>query len=122
VFARAGPRWDWTFREDTTVRIRFERSGGLAGITVALSIDLDEIPKEMGSALREYLQSASPSEGEAGSPGPSFAADRFVYRITVEEQPRHRSVRIDEDRVPPGLQPLLDWLLARARKRRNPVA
>jgi hypothetical protein len=76
-----------------------ERSGGFAGMTLEARVPLADLSDRERRALREsFRQSPSPP------PGP----DRFVYRLRA----RGREALVQEDRVPPGLRPLLDRLAA----------
>jgi hypothetical protein len=76
-----------------------ERSGGFAGMTQQARVPLADLSDRERAALQEsFRQPPSPP------PGP----DRFVYRLRA----RGREALVQEDRVPPGLQPLLARLAA----------
>jgi hypothetical protein len=77
-------------------RLQVERSGGFGGLTLRSSIPLDELNPDELAALDQL--EATPSV----PPGP----DRFVYRFQVHG----RDVSVQEERVPPGLQSVLDRL------------
>ena len=78
-------------------RLRVERTGGFGGVTVRASVGLHELSSEEDAALEECF--AMPPSEPAGP-------DRFVYRFRVGG----RDVTVQEDRVPPALQPLLSRL------------
>jgi hypothetical protein len=78
-------------------RLRVERTGGFGGLTLRASVGLDELSPEEDAALEECFRLPA-----SGPPGP----DRFVYRFRVGG----RDVTVQEDRVPPALQPLLSRL------------
>ena len=48
------------------------------------------------------------------SPAQRPGADRFVYRLTVEEEAGARSVSVGEDAAPEPLRRLIEWLQAAA--------
>jgi len=71
-----------------------ERSGGFGGLRLSASIPVDELKPQEREALE--LCFGAP---EAPPSGP----DRFVYRLRLGD----REAVVQEDRVPPGLEPLL---------------
>lgn len=77
--------------------LRIERSGGFGGLTLSASIPVDELKPHEREALELCFEAP-----EAPPSGP----DRFVYRLLLGD----REAVVQEDRVPPGLQPLLSRL------------
>jgi hypothetical protein len=76
-----------------------ERSGGFAGMTLQARVPLSDLSDHERAALQDsFRQPSSPPSGP----------DRFVYRLRA----RGREALVQEDRVPPGLQPLLARLAA----------
>jgi hypothetical protein len=49
----------------------------------------------------------------AASPMHGKGADRYQYELTIEDDGGRRHVAVSEDRVPAGLQPLLERLQRR---------
>lgn len=78
-------------------QLHVERSGGFGGLTVHASVPLEELSPGERHAVETCFQMES-----AGPAGP----DRFVYRLRVGE----REAAVQEDRLPPGLQELLERL------------
>lgn len=76
-----------------------ERSGGFAGMTMQARVPLADLSERERAALRESFRQP---------PSPPSGPDRFVYRLRA----RGREALLQEDRVPPGLQPLLARLAA----------
>ncbi len=74
-----------------------ERSGGFAGLTLHASVPLADLGPRERAAVEECF---------AHPPAPPSGADRFVYRFRMHG----RETAVQEDRLPEGLQPLLDRL------------
>ena len=78
-------------------RLQVERSGGFGGLTLSASVPLAALEPRERAAIEERL---------GRSPAPPSGPDRFVYRFRM----RGREAVVQEDMVPPELQPLLDRL------------
>lgn len=92
------------------MNIRFERSGGFAGLRHTRSISSGELSAEEQKRLADLVQAARffelPAVLRSSVPG----ADRFQYRISVETGQLKHTVQVDEAAVPHQLQPLIAWL------------
>ncbi len=75
------------------MRIKIERRGGLAGRPAVGERDDSELTPAENRALEGLLQSPPPS---APSPG----ADRFHYKITVEDEKGTRELEVPEHAMP----------------------
>ena len=96
------------------LKVRFERSGGFAGMTLAREVDAASLPPDEARRLRELVEGADFfALPPAGAPG--RGADRFQYVVEVEQGGRRHAVRTGDD-APQALQPLLDYLTRLARK------
>ncbi len=87
-------------------RVKLTRSGGLAGISMVASVDLDELPQATAAQVRAALQEV---DFEAPFP-PSPAPDGFQYDLEVTDDTT-RSLTAHDPFVGPGLRALLDVLL-----------
>lgn len=91
------------------VRLGFRRSGGLAGITIAVDTDTDELPPAHGEVVRALL--AGPYSRPSGGPeGP----DRFTYELHLDDGRNRRVLRWPEAAVPDGVRSLIAELTARS--------
>lgn len=97
--------------------IRFERSGGFAAISQRLVIDTDMIDADERRNLMALLEPASFFHLPDRIPSADHMADRFHYRITIEDVERTHTIRTDESDVPDTLQPLIEHLTALARSK-----
>ena len=75
--------------------------------------------KRLSVRLEELTQKAQLSALASGRTAPPSAADRFQYRLTIDDGPRRHVVEIGESAMPESLRPLIDWLTATARKSRG---
>ncbi|MFH1183899.1 MAG: protealysin inhibitor emfourin [Chloroflexota bacterium] len=103
------------------MKIDFVRSGGLAGLRLAVSVDTESLPVEDASRLVQLVEGAGFFGLEQASPDASPGRDRFEYRLTIESQIWGRNaVVLPEPAVPEELRPLLDHLTALAMRRERP--
>jgi hypothetical protein len=99
------------------MKVRLVRSGGVAGMRLAAEMDSARLPEEGARHLARLVEEsgvlALPAHTHAGATGP----DRFAYRLTVETEGREHTVEIAEEDLSPAIEPLIDWLVSRARER-----
>jgi emfourin len=92
------------------VRLGFRRSGGLAGITIGVDTDTDELSPAEGELIRALL--ADPGRPPSSAPG---VPDRFTYELLIDDGQHRRLVRWPESAVPDDARPLIDELTTRSR-------
>ncbi len=93
-------------------RIEFERSGGLAGVSVQTTVDSARLPGAEAEELRELIDRA-----DIGAPASlPRGADRFQYDIKIRRGGKSQRVTAHDGSMSPGLKALTDWLLAYARR------
>ena len=102
------------------MRIRFERTGGVAGMRLAAAIDTQALPPGEGERLVAMVEAAgllvsSPRIRAASRARP----DAFTYSVTIEVDEERREYEIAEAAADEPLRPLLEWLTRAARERRN---
>jgi hypothetical protein len=99
---------------DYQFSIRFERSGGFAGIGVDKTIDSLQIKKEETEMLKGIIERSHffslPSVKTTKS-----HPDRFSYRITVETADKKHAVEFSQASVPEGLKDLVRYLIDKTR-------
>ena len=101
-------------------RVRLTRSGGLAGLSMVASVDLDDLPaataRKVRSALADVDFDPAPAPRQAGrraAPAPQAwpgAADTYQYDLEVDDGQK-RSITVHDPVASPQLQTLLDALL-----------
>ncbi len=98
-------------------RIKFERTGGFAGIRIARDLKLEDLPEEQANTITELLDDmdfGELPEQMLDESGP----DQFTYTITVETRKWEHTVVTGDASAPEKMQELLQLLnrLARTRK------
>ncbi len=91
--------------------IHFERTGGFAGMSTAVTLNTDSLPEEEARKLQEMVDAAGFFNLPEKFPLPARGADYFVYRLTVESEGRKHTVEVSEPAVPAELRPLLQALM-----------
>ena len=93
-------------------RLQLTRSGGMAGLSLVASVDLDQLPKATAKEVRAALSQVdfdrpAASPGRRRMPG---AADTFQYDLVVTGT-ELRSLTTHEPVSDPGLRTLFEVLL-----------
>jgi hypothetical protein len=97
------------------MKIDFVRSGGVAGVRLALTLDTESLPVDEAFHIAKLVEGAGFFELVQGFSGAAPAPDRFEYRLTIESQIWGRNaVVLAESAVPVEMRPLLDHLTALA--------
>jgi hypothetical protein len=99
-------------------RIKFERTGGFAGMRLATDLKLQDLPDEQAETLVELLDDMDFNElpeQMLDKSGP----DQFTYTITVETNKWEHTVVTGESSAPEKMQELLQLLNRLARTRRK---
>jgi hypothetical protein len=98
------------------MKIEYVRSGGLAGLRQSYSASSDALSADEQSQLSQLIEDSrffdQPEMIGTGGSG----ADRFQYRISVEDDGRSHTVQVGEDAVPAELRPLISWLANASRR------
>jgi hypothetical protein len=98
-------------------RIKFERTGGFAGIRFAADFELDDLPKEQAHQILELLDDVDFDELPEKILGNGAVADGFSYSITVVTEKRQRTVTTSDSSAPKEMEPLLEILTQIAKQR-----
>ena len=98
------------------MQIDFERVGGFAGIRLKADVDTDALPPKEAKSLEALVEKAELSKIRQSSAAGSRTRDAFEYWLTVEDGGKRSSVRMTDETLPPSATPLIDRLLALAKK------
>ena len=97
-------------------RIKFERTGGFAGMRIAADIEPDNLPEDQAHTLLELLDDMDFNELPEqimNQPG----TDQFTYSITVETSKWEHTVVTGDASAPEKMKELLELLNRLSRKR-----
>jgi hypothetical protein len=98
-------------------RIKYERTGGFAGMRIAADFKPNDLPDEQRNSLMELLDDMDFNELPADLTSKSPMPDQFTYEITVETKKWEHTVIAGDTSAPDKLQELFS-LLDRIAKRR----
>jgi hypothetical protein len=100
-------------------RIKFERTGGFAGMKIARDLKLEDLPDEQAHKLLELLDDLDLEELAEEMTDVRDMSDQFIYRITVETSKREYTIVTGDASAPEKMQELFRLLnrLARAQKK-----
>ena len=103
-------------------RIKFERTGGFAGIRLAADFELEELPEDQAEQLHELLDDLDFDELPSRLMGEQAIPDGFTYSIEVEYEETQHTVTTTDGAVPQKMEPLLELLnrIARQQARKKP--
>ena len=117
VARRSEPPRRVAVRAVATLRVIYARSSGFAGVRLGVTVDAATLSPKQAGTLRMLVTAADffhlPGNLQAAHSQP----DRFQHRIEIEDGARRHGVVVDEAATPATLRPLLDWLLAAARRK-----
>jgi hypothetical protein len=97
-------------RAMSQLSVSFETTGGLAGLTIAKTIDSDKLLAEHASQLRQLVNASNFFSLPTTIPYRGPIRDFFHYKLIVELDDKKHSIEVDEPAAPSELKPLLQWL------------
>ena len=86
-------------------------------MTVSGEIDTASLPPEEAQSLREMVDAAGVYDLPARPDSPAPGADRFQYRLTIEDARRQHTVEVGDAGTSDALRALLRHLTILARRR-----
>jgi hypothetical protein len=91
------------------MKIKFERSGGFAGISSCSEMDANNLPPSLESIIRQFLDNKkSPlTSGSKLSKGP---ADHYSYKITIKDGPKERVINCNQYDMPDSLRSAIKYM------------
>lgn len=91
-------------------KIKFERTGGFAGIRIAADIEMEDLPEEQKREILELLDDMDFEELPEKLARKMAIPDEFVYSVTVVSNKKEYKVLAGESAIPEDMQPLLEIL------------
>jgi hypothetical protein len=98
------------------MKITFVRSGGFAGLRLALDVDTADLPAHEAAQLLQLIDEARGDLHDA--PNSPSAPDRFEYRLAFDmEHGEREALTLCEPDVPDSVRPLIEQLTYMARRK-----
>ena len=97
-------------------RIKFERTGGFAGIRLAADFKLSDLPDEQARTLANLLGNMAFNELPESFGNTNTIPDGFTYEITVETKQWKHTITTGEVSSPENMETLLALLSQIARE------
>ncbi len=93
-------------------RLRLTRSGGLAGLSLVASVDVDDLPPASAKQVRAALAAVDfdAKKGRRAAPAPGPFPDAYQYDLEVDDGGK-RTITVHDPVTSPELQELFDVLL-----------
>lgn len=101
-------------------RIKFERTGGFAGMRVATDLKMDDLPDEQAQPILDLLDDLDFRELPQQLTNESGMPDQFTYTITVETKKWEHTVVTGDVSAPEKMQELVQLLNRLARTHKKP--
>jgi|SRR5215208_5665237 len=100
-------------------RIKYERTGGFAGIRIATDLKVEDLPDDQARTISDLLDDLDFRELPPELMNDQNMADQFTYTITVETKKWEHTVVTGDTSASEKMQELLQLLnrLARTQKR-----
>ncbi len=92
------------------MKVRLERSGGFANLHRTVTVDAAALAPERAEELRRLVAAADLGRFSQNPTPLAGRPDRFVYRLTIEDESAGHTVTVSEDAASENLQRLVDWL------------
>ena len=111
-----------TRNEEVTMeveRIKYERTGGFAGMHLATDFKPDDLSEEQARTLLDLLDDMDFTDLPENLTSESSMPDQFTYKITVETKKREHTVTAGDASAPEKFQELVRLLDRIARVRRQ---
>lgn len=89
------------------MKLRFDQSGGYAGLLKGCDIDTADLPYEKAKELEDLVQASEIASGEFLS---TSSRDLQQYELTIEDGGSKTSVIFDDGSVPQSAKRLIGYL------------
>ena len=103
------------------MRISFEQSGGIAGLSKKINLDTNFLPSSEVQEVQSLIDTSNFYDlpNNTGQPNPD-AADYLRYKITLEsDNGRKHTVETTDVTTPAGLSPFIGYLRRKIQEQRR---
>ena len=92
-------------------KIKFERTGGFAGIRLKADVEMEELPDDLKYEIIDLLDEADFDDlAKKMTDETATMPDEFTYSIEVEARKGEYKISASESSLPGDLQPLIEIL------------
>ncbi|HKQ21321.1 MAG TPA: protealysin inhibitor emfourin [Nitrososphaeraceae archaeon] len=91
------------------MKIRIERSGGLAGININNELDIQDLPPTLSTKLKRILLLAKSNSLKLKNV-PTGAADQYHYKIIIKERELETVIECNQFNMGEDLRSLLKYI------------
>ncbi len=95
------------------MKIKFQQSGGFAGLVKSVEVDRNALSDEEFGALKSLVEQAK--FFDLPEPGSQTMPDMEQYSISVEAEGRTREMHLSRSTVPKELKPLIKHMAKKAK-------
>jgi Emfourin len=99
------------------VRIRVERSGGLAGIRISNEMDAKDLPSELIRAAKKIIDEKKPSSLSMKSI-PKGAADHYDYKISIQDGINVNVIECNQYNIEDDLKSIVKYIERNSKQKR----
>jgi hypothetical protein len=100
------------------MRIRVERSGGLAGIQISNEMDAKDLPSEQLHTAKRIIEDKKPSSLSMKS-SPRGAADHYTYKISIQDGANQRVIECNQYNIHDDLKSLVKYIERNSKRKIN---
>jgi len=100
------------------VRIRVERSGGLAGIAISNEMDAKDLPSALIRTAKKIIEDKKVSSLPMKS-SPRGAADHYTYKISIQDGRNQRVIECNQYNIEDDLKSLVNYIERNSKRRTN---
>jgi hypothetical protein len=97
------------------MRIRVERTGGLAGIPVSNEIDANGLPSGLLQTARKIMQDKKKFPLKSG---PKGSADHYIYKISVQDGDNQSVIECNQFTIGDDLGSLVRYVEKNSKRRK----
>jgi len=92
------------------MKIRYTRSGGVAGIRTSVQIDCSKLPPKNAATIDQHLKDANIFHQPSEIPAKTPIADAFHHELEITDGSRTHRIMRNDSNCSPELQRLFDVL------------
>jgi hypothetical protein len=97
------------------VRIKVERSGGLAGIQITNEIDAKDLPSTQLRTAKKIIEDKKVSSLPMKS-SPRGAADHYTYKISIQDGTNQNVIECNQYNIEDDLKSLVNYIEKNSKK------